>query len=74
MQSLIQTVGFFGASGVAHADLNSSNILFSPKTNPTRAVVIDFGSVYTRYSDELEQDTDDAWAETLCVMLMTLSV
>jgi hypothetical protein len=56
--SLVKTVSAFGALGVAHDDLNRSNILFSPRNAPIRAVVIDFGHSFFR-EDESDQEWDE---------------
>lgn len=43
VQSLLDTVQALGDLGVTHGDMNLGNILFSPKSSPPRAVIIDFG-------------------------------
>jgi len=60
MKSLIDTVDTFGPLGVVHDDLNPGNILFVPGDNPTRAVIIDFGSAILR-----EEDPDEQWTEAV---------
>ncbi|KAJ7602412.1 hypothetical protein DFH06DRAFT_1350263 [Mycena polygramma] len=42
-RSLISAAEEFGAFGVAHADVNPGNVLFTPAARPNGAVVIDFG-------------------------------
>jgi tRNA A-37 threonylcarbamoyl transferase component Bud32 len=56
--SLAETAYTFGALGVTHNDLNPGNILFSPRTAPTHAVIIDFGEAYFR-----EDESDEEWDE-----------
>lgn len=45
-KSIETTVNSFGTLGVIHSDINPGNILFSPRNNPKRAIIIDFGNSY----------------------------
>ncbi|KAI0719994.1 hypothetical protein C8T65DRAFT_634530 [Cerioporus squamosus] len=54
--ALLRAVDSFSAHGVFHGDINQNNILFTPKTRPVRAVVIDFGCAGIRADDE-DEDT-----------------
>jgi hypothetical protein len=56
--SLIETASTFGALGITHNDLHPGNILFTPRTAPTLAFIIDFGCAYFR------EEEDEEWDET----------
>ena len=59
--TLLRIVGSFGSYGVVHTDMNWNNVLFTPREQPTRVVVIDFGCGGVRTED---QDEDD-WKESV---------
>lgn len=57
---LIPTIATFEKYGVLHRDLcNPTNIMFTPREAPKRAVIIDFGCSITRDV----RKTDQEWAE-----------
>ena len=57
---LIPTVATFEKCGVLHRDIcNPTNIMFTPREAPKRAVIIDFGSSVTRDDRKLDRE----WAE-----------
>ena len=59
--SLLRTVDSFAGLGAVHADVNWTNILFTPRERPTRVVVIDFGLGIARQ----EGEDDEAWQESV---------
>ena len=60
-QSLVNGIKEVNRLGVVHTDLNPGNILFSPRDQPTRAVVVDFGHAGLRE----EEEDDESWREVL---------
>ncbi|KAL4079920.1 hypothetical protein V8B97DRAFT_665621 [Scleroderma yunnanense] len=59
-QPLIPTVASFEKCGVLHRDIcNPTNIMFTPREAPQRAVIIDFGCSLTRDI----RKSDKEWAE-----------
>jgi hypothetical protein len=59
-QTMAGVVKRFAAYGVVHADVNPSNILFSPYKRPTRGVIIDFAAAIIRADTK-----EDEWTETV---------
>lgn len=55
-RSMLDTVASFARLGVTQNDSHARNFLFSPRDQPTRAVVIDFGEGYAR-----KDESDDEW-------------
>ncbi|OSC98359.1 hypothetical protein PYCCODRAFT_1397266 [Trametes coccinea BRFM310] len=54
---LVHAIDDFKSHGVTHGDVGYTNVLFTPKDRPTRAVLIDFGLAGFRQGNE----DDDEW-------------
>ena len=68
LHPLLDAVDEFGAFGVVHNDLNLGNIIFSPRYQPTRAAIIDFGEAGVREEEDefewagiVEECADSTW-------------